>query len=69
VVIVKKVLVVLLLLLGVPLVCGGLWNTGVGVVMSNYEPVYKYFFIGSGVFAAHVGAFLCFAAWQVNHEN
>jgi len=65
----RTVLVALLLLLGVPLVCGGLWFTGVGVEMSNYEPAYKYLFVGSGVFVALVGAFLCFAARQVNHEN
>jgi hypothetical protein len=67
--IMKKVLLAVLMVLGVPVVCGGLWLIGVGVVMSNYEPVYKCLFIGSGVFAALVGAFLCYAAWQINHEK
>ncbi len=65
----KKVLVAVLLLIGVPLVCGGLWFTGVGVETSSYVPVYRYFLIGSGILASLAGAFLCFAAWEVNREK
>ena len=55
------------LLIGAPLVIGGIWGIVTGVIWSHGEQLFEILII-IGIAAALVGSYLCYLAWLVYRE-